>query len=472
MSDFGEHPLGWAVSLGWALYLIALGVWIVLQKRSPLSTLAWILTLAALPVLGFLIYFYLGPQKIKRQRLRRARLRHLHRCQAQGDPALAATLPRRKQGLSRLVEAATGAPVSNAAKVELLVGGTQTFDAIVAAIAAARRHVHLEYYIFEPDAVGVRLRDILAARARDGVKVRLLLDAVGSARVSWRFLAPLRRAGAEIVFFHPFRLATLRPLLNLRTHRKIAVIDGTVGFVGGVNISAEQDARLRSTAWHDLHLRLEGLAVGWLQAVFAEDWHYARRRPLAESELYPDAPAGRNPVQIIASGPDSDSEAIHRAFLQAIADARSRVWLATPYFVPGEAALYALSNAALRGIDVRLLLPARSDSRLVGLAARSYYDELQLYGVRIYEYQPAAMHAKAMLVDDDCALIGTANFDLRSFRLNFEVAVAVYDREFAATLAHQFELDFGQSRRVSRSRPLGLPARMAEAFARLLSPLL
>jgi len=472
MVYFSEHPVGVALSLGWALYLVALVTWIVLQKRPPLSTLAWIFGLAAVPVLGFVIYFYLGPQKIRRQRLRRARLRHLHRCTPQGDPELAARLPRRKQGLARLIEAATGAPVSNATSVELLVGGTATFDALVAAIVSAQHHVHLEYYIFEPDEVGLRLRDALAVRARAGVAVRVLLDAVGSAGIGWRFLAPLRAAGAEVVFFHPFRLATLRPLLNLRTHRKIAVIDGKVGFVGGVNISARQDGRLRADAWHDLHLRLEGPAVGWLQAVFAEDWHYTRRRPLPERELYADMPSGSTAVQIVASGPDSDGEAIHRAFLQAIADARQRVWLVTPYFVPGEATLYALGNAALRGIDVRLLLPARSDSRFVTWAARSYYDELQQYGVRIYEYQRVALHAKAMLVDDDCALLGTANFDIRSFRLNFEVACAVYDADFAAMLARQLELDFGQSRRISRTRPLRLWQRLAEAFARLFSPLL
>jgi cardiolipin synthase A/B len=470
-SAISNHWQLW-LALLWAAHVMALAVWIVLQKRSPLSTLAWVLSLAALPVLGLLLYFVLGPQKIRRQRLRRQRLRQLHRSGAVPDRHAEEGLPRRKQRLGRLIESATGAPISSAQTLSLLVGGAATIEALHAAVASAREHIHLEYYILDPDRSGTRLRDALIERARAGVRVRLLVDAVGSSRLSRRFLAPLRAAGAEVARFHPFRLAPLRPLLNMRNHRKIVVIDGRIGFTGGINICDNQDARLDRRAFHDLHICIEGPAVGWLQSIFAEDWHYACRQPLPEADLYPALKAGPVPVQVFASGPDGLWEPIHRAHLQAIDDARERVWLATAYFVPSEPALYALTSAALRGVDVRLLVGRRGDSRVVTYAARSYFDELLEAGVRIYQYQPSVLHSKAMLVDDDCVLVGSANFDNRSFRLNFEACVALYDRGAAALLEHQFEVDFSHSHRVTRPRRPGPLRRLGEAAARLLSPLL
>lgn len=464
--------LALALPLLWALYLAVLALWIILQKRSPLATLAWILALAALPLLGFVVYHFLGPHKIKRQRLRRQRLRRMNRCEACADPAAEATLTQRWRGLAQLVAKSTGAPVASASEVGLLVGGAATYAALLQAIAGARRQIHLEYYIIEPDAIGAQFRSALIERARAGVEVRLLIDALGSSRLSRRWLAPLREAGVEVARFHPFRLAALRPLLNFRTHRKIVVIDGELGFTGGINLADEHDARLSAGAWHDLHLQLRGQVVGWLQAVFAKDWLYASGRGLTERELYPTLTPGTIAAQVIASGPDSDSEAIHRSYLQALHQARERAWLATPYFVPGTAALYALGNAAMRGVDVRLLLPQRCDSRIVGLAGRSYYDELIARGVKIYEYQPSMLHAKALLVDDDLALLGTANFDLRSFELNFEVAVALYDRHFCTALEAQLAGDFDCARRVTQPRPISLLSRLAEASARLLSPVL
>lgn len=471
LADY-PHWRGWIGAL-WALYLLVLAVWIVLQKRSPLSSLSWILALAALPVLGFVVYFFLGPQKIRRQRIRRQKLRHLHALHApppDEDPE--GRLPRRKASLGRLVRATTGAPVSSAHSAQLLAGGAATFAALHAAIAAAQRHVHLAYYIFEPDRVGLPLLDELTAAARRGVHVRLLVDAVGSPSLGRRHLAALRAAGGEVAFFHPFRFAGLRPLLNMRLHRKIVVVDGAIGFTGGVNISERQHEGLDPRAFHDLHLRIEGAACTWLQTIFIEDWLYATRRPIDESDLHPRHATGPVAMQIAGSGPDSLWESVHRLHLQAISDARERVWLATPYFVPGEAALYALAGAALRGVDVRVLVPRRSDTLLVTFAARSYFDELMEAGVRFYEYQPSVLHTKALLVDDDCVLLGSANFDMRSFRLNFEVCAAIYDTAAAALLAHQFERDFSQSRRVARPRRVDPLRRLAEAGARLLSPVL
>ena len=463
------HIRAW-LSVGWLAYLLWLGSWIVLQKREPVATISWLVSLAALPYIGFFVYYLFGPQRIRRHRLRRARARV-------GMPG---EMPAGEDAveLARLGQATTGLPPTTARSVRLLVDGAATYDALLEAVREARDHVHLEYYIYTPDHSGAELRDALVERARAGVTVRLLLDAVGCSKTPRSFFAELLDAGGELAWFHPMRFGRVweRPWLNLRTHRKIVVIDGLVGFAGGINITDEENDRLREDAYRDLHLRLEGDVVRALQLVFVEDWAYATgsREFIGEVARAMPAPAlGTIAAQVLTSGPDSDWEAIHRLHVGAIHAARRRVWLVTPYFVPGEAAMMALTSAAFGGLDVRLLVPRHSDSKLVTYAARSYFDTLLAAGVKVYEYGPRMLHTKALLVDDDLALVGSANFDHRSFRLNFEVCLMFRDEQVAADLARLIEGEFASAPRVraERQRPL-LRTRLPEAFARLLSPLL
>jgi cardiolipin synthase len=454
----------------WIAYLVVLAGWIVLQKREPIATLSWIMSLALLPVLGLIIYHFLGPQRIRRQALRRSRSR----------AGLNAALP---AGLSpsadcatvaRLGQASTGYAASTATRVDLLVDGAATYGALLEAIAGARHHLHVEYYIFEPDRTGTLLRDALVERAKAGVRVRLLLDAIGSSRLSRAFLAPLLAAGVELAWFHPARLRWLwRPRVNLRNHRKLVVVDGALAFTGGINVTDEENEGLDPAAFHDLHLRLEGEVVRWLQLAFLEDWHYATQVALRDEQLWPALPGGGILAQVLPAGPDSPWEAIHRVQVEAIHQANRRVWLVTPYFVPGEAARMALSSAALRGLDVRVIVPARSDSRIVSAAARSYYDELIAAGVKVFEYGPRMLHSKALLVDEDTCLVGSANFDHRSFRLNFELCLLLHDAGLAARLETQLQADLQQCREIRADRPKTpfLP-RLGEACARLFSPLL
>lgn len=458
------------IAAGWFAYLALLATWIVLQKREPIATLSWVLSLALLPVVGFLIYHFLGPTRIERQRVLRTRARH----------HLKSTLPPELvpsedcKTVARLAQTATGYAASTATHVDLLVGGETTFDAQLAAVAAAKHHVHLEYYIFEPDRSGTQLRDALVERARAGVRVRLLLDAIGARKARGAFLAPLRDAGGEIAWFHPPKLAFVwRPRVNLRNHRKLIVVDGAVAFTGGINITDDQDLRLSAEAFHDLHLRVEGEVVRWLQVAFLEDWTYATDVALRDPTLWPTPARGRILAQAVPSGPDSPWEAIHRVHVEAIHQADRRIWLMTPYFVPGEAARMALVSAAMRGLDVRVLVPVQGDSALVSAAARSYFDELVRGGVRVFEYQPRMLHGKALLIDDDTLLLGSANFDPRSFRLNFELAMLLGD----AALARRFEQVMADCLALATEVTAGapkapLPRRLAEAWARLLSPVL
>lgn len=463
------HARAW-LTAGWIVYLVWLGGWIALQKREPSATLSWLISLALLPYLGFFIYYVFGPQRLVRHRARR-RLRF-------ALPALGTARTPASQELRTLAEATTGYAPTTARTIQLLVDGDSKYPALLEAIARARNHVHLEYYILEPDRTGRAIVAALTERAKAGVSVRLLLDAVGSSRARAGLFAPLLAAGGELGWFHPSRfwLPWRRPWVNLRTHRKLAIIDGKVGFIGGINLTEEEDPRVRTDAYRDLHLRVEGDVVRKLQDLFIDDWIYATgRRGFIDalSCVMPEPCTGSIPTQLLASGPDSPWEAIHRLHVHAIHSAEQRVWLATPYFVPGEAAMMALTSSALGGIDVRLLVPKMSDSRLVTACVRSFYDELLAAGVKIHEYGPRMLHSKALLVDDHLAIIGSANFDNRSFRLNFEASLMIDNKTFAAQLAAHLAADIAASAEVSadRAQPL-LRRRLPESLARLLAPLL
>jgi len=471
------------LAMGEAIWVVVLATWIILERRPAAATLAWIFALAWLPLVGIVVYLLVGPRRLTRKRRRHAAARSRARqaSAACRDPAADPACPTadgRLNQFMQLVQRAGEGPPLRCGGLEIYSSGDACYAAIERAIAEARHHVHLEYYIWEPDRVGTRWRDLLCEKARSGVKVRLLLDAIGSGRLGRRFLQPLRRSGAEVAWFNPVSLARFRPgLFNFRTHRKIVVCDGRVGFTGGINVCDEHSAAtVGKEAWRDTHLRIDGLPVGWLQTVFLEDWHFATAGGPTHAQYFPqEGEAATGPwVQVIASGPDHDLYPIHKFYFTAMAAARERVLVTTPYFVPDESIHAALVTASLRGVDVRLLVPERGDSRLVAAAARTYFDELVRAGVRVYQYGPGMLHAKTLVVDRDIAVIGTANMDNRSFRLNFEIMAAVYDEPTATRLAQLFDDDLRRARpyTLRQARRTPILQRLAESSARLLSPLL
>jgi len=467
----------WALEAAWVLFVT---LWMLHQRRTPTATLAWMLGLSGLPLLGIPIYLLVGPRRLERKKLRMARARQaVEPARGWWEARTAAELPFPAQ-LARLATTLDAWPPETATEVRLYAGGDETYHDILEAIRSARHHVHCEYYIFEPDGAGTRIRDALAERARAGVKVRLLVDAVGSPRLGRRFLAPLRQAGARVARFNrPLIGRALRGLANFRTHRKIVVVDGCVGFTGGVNVSDDHSRAARGeAAWRDTHLRLEGAAVHGLQAAFLENWAFATRGRGALQgadfqACFPAVTRGGHWVQVVASGPDQEAHAIEALYFAAIAGARERLWITTPYFVPGEALTAALASAALRGLDVRLLLPLRTDSFVVDAAGRTYHDALAAAGVKIHLFGPPMVHAKTMVVDRDLAIVGTANLDNRSLRLNFEVVVAVHGEPAASELARLFDADLAHARlRTRREQDDPFGRRLVASAARLLSPLL
>jgi len=476
-------------------YLLALvtTLRIVLQRREPTATLAWVLGIVLLPYLGLLMYLLVGRRRLNR-RVRQRRVRaavlepHLDRVgegiadlqvPPAGEPAAENSLSARlsKPQDRELVHLSDRMGLRRPTlgnDVRLLVAN-QAYQALEEAIASAQDHIHLLYYIFESDETGRRFRDLLIAKAKAGVAVRLLVDGVGSFGVS-TFLIPLTQVGGKFAEFLPVGQLSRHWHPNLRNHRKIAVIDGRVAFTGGVNIGDEYTGRKRKVGpWRDCHLQLWGPAVNHLQEVFAEDWFFATGEDLISEAWYPEQqPAGDQLVQIIASGPDTETQPIQRIFFTAITMAEQRVYLTTPYFVPDQAMLVALQTASLRGVDVKLLLPHRSDMKLVLHAGRSYYKELLDSDVEIYEYLPGVLHAKTMVVDDRWSTVGSANMDVRSFKLNFEVNAVIYGPDLAGELADVFRRDLAQARKITREfvAQKSLKSRMAESFARVLSPVL
>ncbi|MEP7011516.1 MAG: cardiolipin synthase [Acidobacteriota bacterium] len=466
----------WILAVMEILWVFGIGLWIVLEKRSPVSTLAWVFGMAFLPIIGFVVYLLLGPRRIERKRKKYLTARALR-----GDEAALRHLPAVSSDVIRQVRlaAASSAPLHVANELQIFQDGPQLFAAMDQAIAAARHHVHLEYYIWEPDNLGRELRDRLIERARAGIEVRLLVDALGSPRADRKFFEELTKAGGEVAFFNPprFYLPSFR-FLNFRTHRKIVVVDGAVAFSGGMNVSVTHTSGSSGeVAWRDTHLRLAGPAVWGLQMAFLDDWQFAAHCSPQGAAYFPCLAVGEGPntyVQVVASGPDRSTYPIHELVVSAISAADERVWIVSPYLVPDEALLTALKTAGHRGVDVQILVPCHGDSGLVTAAMRSFFDEMLESGVKLFEYLPGMHHAKTLIVDDELAIVGTANLDNRSFRLNFEVVVAIHGGVRTEELALSFENDLKKARPItaeSRSA-LPFPRRLAEASARLFAPVL
>jgi len=359
--------------------------------------------------------------------------------------------------------------------VELLIDGDATFTSIFEGIEAAKEYILFQFYIVKDDGLGRKVKERLIAKRRDGVRVYFLYDEVGSHRLPNEYKNELRAAGVEMYNFHTRKGPRNRFQVNFRNHRKIVVVDGDIAWIGGHNIGDEylgKDPKFGH--WRDTHVRIEGPAAIAAQLSFFDDWHWATNNVLDLDWTARRAEAGNVPVLIIASGPADELETAHLMFIHAINTAQERIWISSPYFVPDEAVMSALQLAGLRGVDVRILIPDNPDQLMVYLAAFSYFDDAAVTGVKFYKYTEGFLHQKALIVDDLVSSVGTANFDNRSFRLNFEITAMFADPDFTAQVERMFEEDFSNSRMVEGDEldKKSLLFKIGVRLARLTSPVL
>ncbi len=449
----------------------------LLDVRTAQGTVAWVVALNTLPLAAVPAYWVFGRSKFHGYML--TRRRELARSNPTARRFLAELVER---GLIAFPERERPLPVEKLAKLpftqgndaELLVDGEATFASILAGIARARTYALVQFYIVRDDGLGRRLKEVLIERARAGVRCYLLYDAVGN-RLPRAYLDELAAAGVRALRFDTTRGRANRFQLNFRNHRKIVVVDGREAWVGGLNVGDEYlGLDQRFGFWRDTHVRVEGPVVHCIQVSFVEDWQWASggEQLGLDWELRTARSGASRAVMALPSGPADELETCTLFFIAAIGRAQQRLWIASPYFVPDEQFLTALQLAALRGVDVRVLVPARSDNALVQLSGWSYLESLAPVGIRVWRYSKGFMHHKVVVVDEEFCTVGTANFDNRSFRLNFEITLAVADRAFAEQVAAMLERDFADAEpaTLEQLRARGFWYRLAVRSARLMAP--
>lgn len=479
-SIFGYIPypwLYWSLIISYIITVLSLIGIILSENRNPVKSLAWITVLTLLPALGIVLYIFFGRSVKNRKMISRRKRRRLQRARLQ---TLKAPLPHdltpENRQLIRLGRTLQHAPYFPGNELTMYNNGRAKFEALKADLRSATDYINLQYYIFSDDTIGTQLADILIERARAGVKVRVIYDHIGSIKTSNRFIRRIRREGIEIYPFFRVVFPWFGSRINWRNHRKLCVVDGRVGYIGGMNIADRYiDGPGKGRIWRDTHLRIEGPAVMALDYSFAVDWNFMGNGliPIPSTTPPPPDTPGVG-IQMLTSGPNSQWSEIAITFLKAIGSAKRRIFIQTPYFLPTEGLYKALQAAALAKIDVRVMIPRKSDSIILTAASYSYITQSMAAGIKFYLFEPGMIHSKTMLVDDQFASVGSTNFDFRSFEHNYESNLMIFSREFNEQLAEQFRADMQLSARVNpaewRRRPL--LQRSIESIVRLLSPIL
>lgn len=465
------------------LYIFLIALVIFFENKNPSRTLTWLLILALIPYLGLFFYFFFGREnerKLKRKMKKKP-----------GSITYNAALIQRElvgqldffknyesyvnDRLLSLLLKNSDSPFSLNNKVEVLNNGQSTYGKIIKELYDAKDHIHLEYFIIRDDAIGKAFVEVLAKKAREGVAVRVIYDDVGCWQLKDSYWKELREAGGKIYPFLPVPFPFLSRDLNFRNHRKIIVIDGKIGFLGGLNIGDEYLGKKALGFWRDIHLMIKGESIFSLQTVFLNDWHFVSGEEIEGERYYPQIQTlyGKTIMQVTSSGPDTDWKAILQAYFTMISTAEDRIWMATPYLVPDESIMMGLKTAALSGVDVRIIIPNKPDHYFVYWASRDNVEELLEAGVRIYTYENGFIHSKVLMVDGICASIGTANLDYRSLDINFEVNAFIYDHEVVRSLEEDYISDLKESKEIllEEHKMRGIKEKFLESLGRLVSPL-
>jgi cardiolipin synthase len=469
--------MGGLVYIGYALMVVVAAVAIIhvlMDNRQPAKTMAWVLVIAFVPVIGVIFYLFFGINHRKERIISQSQMDELtKRSMLSFVEQHDFHVPERQKPLVDLFVNQNLALPFKDNQIDIMTDGYAFFPELLRDIAEASHHIHINMYIFEDDALGRLVADALMDKARQGVKVRVIYDDVGCWRVNSRFFEHLREAGVEVVPFLPVRFPSFTSKVNYRNHRKIIVIDGRIGYIGGMNFAR----RYVSQKWRDTMFRLQGGVVYALQRAFLVDWYFVDHTLITDRIYYPTSQISSKSgvAQIVTSGPLARYPEIMQGYVRIILAARRYIFIETPYFLPNEPILFALKTAALAGVDVRVMCPMSSDAHFIDWASRSYLREIYEAGARVYLYEPGFLHSKLLISDDSLVSCGSVNVDFRSLENNFEANVFVYDEGTALRLKKVYLDD--QSHAIllgdvpNRLHPK-FYARLLESFTRLVSPLL
>ncbi|WP_404821756.1 cardiolipin synthase [Oceanobacillus halotolerans] len=458
---------------------------IFLERKDASSTWAWLMVLFFIPIAGFLLYLIFG-RKLSNQRIftwdTKSKLGVKNAVMSQEKAIEEGRFVYKDESLVAYKDLYllhlrnNDAILTQDNEVKIYTDGTEKFADLIYDLEQATDHIHLLYYIIRHDHLGKRIADVLIKKANEGVDIRVLYDDMGSRSLSRKYVKRLQRAGVELEAFFPPKIPNINFKINYRNHRKLAIIDGEVGYIGGFNIGDEYLGKNKKFGyWRDTHLRVYGDAVSTMQTRFILDWNQASRNDiLYENRYYQAEPKGQTGVQIVSSGPDSDWEQIKYGYIKMILMAKKYIYIQTPYFIPDESLKDALRIAALSGVNIKLMIPNKPDHPFVYWATLSYIGDLLNAGASVYIYQNGFLHAKTLVVDGKISSVGTANIDVRSFRLNFEVNAFLYDRKLTQRLVEAFENDIELATQMTKKlyakRSLGI--RFKESISRLISPIL
>jgi cardiolipin synthase A/B len=455
---------------------------LMLENRSAQHTLLWMYVLVLFPVAGYFFYLFSGQLYLKGYLYKSKRTRdreQWERLMRQEESRDLSFLIDNQLSFAQYAKNASLTPITTASRSKILKNGTETFSEIKKKLREAKKFIHIEYYIFRSDRLGREIIEILIEKAQQGVEVLFMFDAAGSMKFSAKELKRMHGAGIKARPFSPLKYGFFNQKFNFRNHRKIVIIDGEIGFVGGLNVGIEYLGEDENFGfWRDTHMVLTGEAVYTLHNVFLLDWEYVSREKVLDDHKAVKKPHDEDEldgaIQVVASGPDTQQGIMSHFYYALMSSATKSIWIATPYFVPDEAIRTALRVAAAKGIEVRIMVPEINDSYLTQYASRSYFSELLRDGAEIYSYKKGFLHQKVIIVDGNIASIGTANMDMRSFHLNFEVNVFLFGTSSIRDLVAHYEEDILDSEKISpvQYHKRGLWERSKESFARLFSGVL
>ncbi len=472
-------------NLIWVNILLAL-VLVFFERRNPTSTWLWLMVLLFLPIVGFVLYLFIGQDMRKKKKFK---------TKEEEDNYFDIIVADQEKNLStkeflknnpdykkydeiiKLNLMGNKAIYSNDNQVDLFFSGEDKFKALLKSINNAKQYIHMEYYIFKNDQIGKKVIKALALKASEGVEVKLLVDGMGGRFLRKKLTNILKEAGGEVLFFYPPFIPIFNVRINYRNHRKICVIDGKEAYLGGFNVGDEYLGLSKKFGyWRDTHIKIKGSAISAIQWQFFVDWRFASGEEIKGCQSY----IGENSyqdevgIQIVSSGPDSKWPSIKDGYLKMISNAEERIYIETPYFIPDDSIYEALKIAALSGVDVRVMMPNKPDHPFIYWASLSYIGDLLQAGVKFYVYERGFVHSKVLIMDQDVASVGTANLDIRSFKLNFEINAFLYDRQINNALGDRFYNDLANCKEItieSYSKRSNL-VKIKESVSRLLSPIL